>query len=60
MSLRRVPLATQKIVAEVEDGIGWLRINQPERRNAVSLEMWQGLADASRRLRCAMPKCAWW
>jgi enoyl-CoA hydratase len=47
MSLRRVPLATQKIVAEVEDGIGWLRINQPERRNAVSLEMWQGMADAT-------------
>jgi enoyl-CoA hydratase/carnithine racemase len=47
MSLRRVPLATPKIVAEVEDGIGWLRINQPERRNAISLEMWQGLADAS-------------
>lgn len=47
MTLRRVPLATRKIVAEVEDGIGWLRINQPERRNAVSLEMWQGLADAS-------------
>ena len=50
MTLRRVPLATQKIVAEVEDGIGWLRINQPERRNAVSLEMWQGLADASAAL----------
>jgi enoyl-CoA hydratase len=47
MTLRRVPLATQKIVAEVEEGIGWLRINQPERRNAISLEMWQGLADAS-------------
>ncbi len=47
MTLRRVPLATQKIVAEVEDGIGWLRINQPERRNAISLEMWQGLADAT-------------
>jgi enoyl-CoA hydratase/carnithine racemase len=47
MTLRRVPLATPKIVAEVEDGIGWLRINQPERRNAVSLEMWQGLADAT-------------
>ncbi|MCW5659949.1 MAG: enoyl-CoA hydratase/isomerase family protein [Burkholderiaceae bacterium] len=46
MSLRRVPLATPKILAEVEDGIGWLRINQPERRNAISLEMWQGLADA--------------
>lgn len=47
MTIRRIRLATPKIVAEVEDGIGWLRINQPERRNAISLEMWQGLADAS-------------
>jgi enoyl-CoA hydratase/carnithine racemase len=36
MTLRAVPLATQKIVAEVEGGIGWLRINQPERRNAIA------------------------
>jgi enoyl-CoA hydratase/carnithine racemase len=47
MTLRRVPLATSKIVAEVEGGIGWLRINQPERRNAIALEMWQGLGDAT-------------
>ena len=45
-ALRAVSLATSKIIAEVADGIGWLRINQPERRNAISLEMWQGLADA--------------
>lgn len=47
MTLRELPLATTKIVAEVDGGIGWLRINQPERRNAISLEMWQGLADAT-------------
>ncbi|HEU5297504.1 MAG TPA: enoyl-CoA hydratase [Burkholderiaceae bacterium] len=46
-TLRALPLATSKIIAEVDGGIGWLRINQPERRNAISLEMWQGLADAS-------------
>jgi enoyl-CoA hydratase/carnithine racemase len=46
-TLRPVPLATTKIIAEVDAGIGWLRINQPERRNAISLEMWQGLADAT-------------
>jgi enoyl-CoA hydratase/carnithine racemase len=46
-TLRALPLATSKIVAEVNGGIGWLRINQPERRNAISLEMWQGLADAT-------------
>ena len=47
MTLRAVPLATGKIVAEIEGGVAWLRINQPERRNAISLEMWQGLADAT-------------
>lgn len=47
MTLRAVALATSKIIAEIDGGIGWLRINQPERRNAISLEMWQGLADAT-------------
>ena len=46
-ALRAVPLATAKIIAEVDGAVGWLRINQPERRNAISLEMWQGLADAT-------------
>lgn len=46
-TLRAVTLATAKIIAEVDGGVGWLRINQPERRNAISLEMWQGLADAT-------------
>jgi len=41
-----IALATTKIIATVEDGIGWLTFNQPERRNAVSLEMWQGIGDA--------------
>ncbi len=41
-----ITLQTTKILARVEDGIGWLTINQPERRNAVSLEMWQGIGDA--------------
>ena len=30
---------TDKILAEVANGIGWLTFNNPERRNAVSLEM---------------------
>ena len=41
-----VRLDTQKIIAEVKDGVGWLTINQPERRNAISMEMWQGIGDA--------------
>ena len=37
-------LATDKMLARVEDGIGWVTFNNPERRNAISLEMWEGLA----------------
>lgn len=42
-----IALQTTKILARVEDGVGWLTINQPERRNAVSLEMWHGISDAA-------------
>jgi enoyl-CoA hydratase/carnithine racemase len=41
-----IELKTKKIVAEIDDNVGWLTFNQPERRNAVSLEMWQGIGDA--------------
>ena len=37
-------LKTSKMLADVEDGIGWVTFNNPERRNAISLEMWEGLA----------------
>jgi len=41
-----VTLNTEKILAHVDDhGIGWLIFNQPERHNALSLEMWQGVSD---------------
>jgi enoyl-CoA hydratase/carnithine racemase len=36
-------LNTTKMLAEVEDGIGWITFNNPQRRNAISLEMWEGL-----------------
>ena len=32
---------TDKILSHVDDGIGRIVFNQPEKRNAVSLEMWQ-------------------
>jgi len=38
-------LKTDKILAEVENGIGWLTFNNPERHNAMSLEMWQATGD---------------
>jgi enoyl-CoA hydratase/carnithine racemase len=39
-------LSTTKILAETDGHIGWLTFNQPERRNAMSMEMWQGIAEA--------------
>ena len=44
--MNAIALQTHKIIAEVDGGIGWLTFNQPERRNAISLEMWQGIGDA--------------
>ena len=39
-------LKTEKMIARTEGAIGWITFNNPARRNAVSLEMWQGLHDA--------------
>jgi enoyl-CoA hydratase/carnithine racemase len=41
-----IQLKTDKLLASVDRGIGWLTFNNPERRNAISLEMWQGLGEA--------------
>jgi enoyl-CoA hydratase/carnithine racemase len=35
---------TDRVVARKEGAVGWLVFNNPERRNAVSLEMWQAIA----------------
>jgi enoyl-CoA hydratase/carnithine racemase len=34
-------LPTPKMIAEKRDGIGWMTFNQPEKRNAVSMAMWE-------------------
>lgn len=39
-----IRLADGKILAEVDAGVGLITFNNPDRRNAVSLAMWQGLA----------------
>lgn len=36
-------LNTDKMIAEMEDGIGWVIFNNPAKRNAISLEMWEAL-----------------
>mgnify|MGYP001351977310 CR=1 FL=1 len=39
-------LSTNKIVAEAEGSVGRVTINNPDRRNAISLEMWEGISEA--------------
>ncbi len=36
--------STSKILAEKDSGVGWLIFNNPERRNAVDLDMWRAIA----------------
>ena len=46
----QLELNTDKIIGKVDDdGIGWLIFNQPERHNALSLSMWQGIGDVLER-----------
>src|SRR2546430_13259786 len=52
-----VPKATEKsyadgkILQNVPDGVGVITFNNPEKRNAMSLEMWEGLGSALIELR---------
>ena len=36
--------ASGKVLASLDNGVGLLTFNQPEKRNAMSVEMWDGLA----------------
>jgi enoyl-CoA hydratase len=47
MNARTLALETPKILASIDEGVGWITLNNPARRNAMSLEMWQGLGDAT-------------
>ena len=37
------PYANGKMLADLSDGVGRITFNQPEKRNAMSVEMWDGL-----------------
>ncbi len=41
--MRKLDLQTDKMLAHVQEGIGWMTFNQPEKRNAVSYAMWQAI-----------------
>src|SRR5215467_1089083 len=43
--------ADGKILKRIKDGVGILTFNNPEKRNAMSLEMWEGLGQALTDLR---------
>src|SRR4051812_16900842 len=43
--------ADGKILQAVDDGVGVITFNNPEKRNAMSLEMWEGLGQALTELR---------
>lgn len=47
MAISSVDTGTARILASVQDGVGWITFNQPERRNAMSLDMWTGLGIAA-------------
>ena len=34
-------MPSDKLISKVEDGIGWMIFNNPERHNAISLDMWE-------------------
>ena len=36
-------LNTEKMICEKEGGVGWMIFNNPERRNAMALEMWEAV-----------------
>ena len=38
-------LTTEKMLARKEGHIGWMIFNNPERRNALSLEMWRSMGE---------------
>jgi enoyl-CoA hydratase len=37
---------TERLVVEKQGPIGWLVFNNPERRNAISIDMWEGIPQA--------------
>jgi enoyl-CoA hydratase/carnithine racemase len=47
--MSRMEYAAGKILASIEAGVGRVVFNQPEKRNAMSVDMWTGMAEALER-----------
>lgn len=41
--VRRVPTPTEQVLAHVDDGVGWITLNRPEKRNAISDDMFAAM-----------------
>ncbi|MCP4829447.1 MAG: enoyl-CoA hydratase [Proteobacteria bacterium] len=37
---------SEKLIIKKQDGVGWLTLDKPEKRNAICFEMWQGLQES--------------
>ena len=44
--MKQIKLTTEKMLLETNGPVSWITFNQPEKRNAISLAMWEGLAEA--------------
>ena len=42
---------TEKLIVKKSDGVGYLILNQPEKHNAISYEMWLGHRSGDCRFR---------
>jgi enoyl-CoA hydratase len=40
-----LPVTSPHMLAEIDGPIGWMTFNKPERRNAVSLDMWEAMPE---------------
>ena len=48
-----------RIGVEIEGALGWIVFDHPERRNAISAEMWEAIPAPPRALDARIPPCAW-
>ena len=39
-------MPSEKLIAKKENGVGWITLNNPERHNAISLDMWTAAMEA--------------
>jgi enoyl-CoA hydratase len=44
-----LPVTSPHMLAEIDGPIGWMTFNKPERRNAVSLDMWEAMPEILHR-----------